>query len=249
MTLPTVHRFAPTCPQMRRCSPRFSRRPFMVLTGRRTIPPIRREGPGQRRRMMQNAFGEKLRGRNLTLIAAIDGRTLRFSATAHGEPDGRDALMCIPIAPGWGSARRCSMRWKSSPGHAGPKSFPSDASEDGFALLSRKHWLYARAAQHRWMRNGEFLSNTTMTKRLGSEPSRKVTFMSERLYLFDTTLRDGAQTTGIGLLPRRQDRHLQPARPDRHRITSRAVIPAPTPSTRNSSRKSAPARRRLPPSA
>jgi putative acetyltransferase len=48
------------------------------------------------------------------------------------------------------------------------------------------------------MRNGEWLANTTMQKTLAPLPGQGESLMSkERLYLFDTTLRDGAQTTGV----------------------------------------------------
>ena len=44
----------------------------------------------------------------------------------------------------------------------------------------------------------EWLANTTMEKRLAPQRRQEVAVMSrERLYLFDTTLRDGAQTTGV----------------------------------------------------
>ena len=46
--------------------------------------------------------------------------------------------------------------------------------------------------------NGEWLANTTMQKTLGQRCAEGSDPMSrERLYLFDTTLRDGAQTNGV----------------------------------------------------
>ena len=46
--------------------------------------------------------------------------------------------------------------------------------------------------------NGEWLANTTMQKTLGAGARAGSSVMSrERLYLFDTTLRDGAQTNGV----------------------------------------------------
>ena len=44
---------------------------------------------------------------------------------------------------------------------------------------------------------GEWLSNTTMKKQARRRPRRRPRHDKERLYLFDTTLRDGAQTTGV----------------------------------------------------
>ena len=45
--------------------------------------------------------------------------------------------------------------------------------------------------------NGEWLANTTMQKTLARVPRRRPVMSRERLYLFDTTLRDGAQTNGV----------------------------------------------------
>ena len=45
--------------------------------------------------------------------------------------------------------------------------------------------------------NDEWLANTTMQKTLGATPRRSAAMSRERLYLFDTTLRDGAQTNGV----------------------------------------------------
>ena len=46
--------------------------------------------------------------------------------------------------------------------------------------------------------NGEWLANTTMQKTLVESRGARSPIMSrERLYLFDTTLRDGAQTNGV----------------------------------------------------
>ena len=45
--------------------------------------------------------------------------------------------------------------------------------------------------------NGEWLANTTMQKTLAERRAGSATMSRERLYLFDTTLRDGAQTNGV----------------------------------------------------
>ena len=43
----------------------------------------------------------------------------------------------------------------------------------------------------------EWLANTTMKKTLADSAAREPDMSRERLYLFDTTLRDGAQTNGV----------------------------------------------------
>ena len=59
----------------------------------------------------------------------------------------------------------------------------------------------------------------------------------ERLYLFDTTLRDGAQTTGVDF-SLEDKRRIATLLDDLGSTTSRAAIPAPTTPTRSSSSRS-----------
>ena len=57
----------------------------------------------------------------------------------------------------------------------------------------------------------------------------------ERLYLFDTTLRDGAQTTGVDFSLDDKRHIASTARSISASIISKAAIPAPIRSTPNSS--------------
>ncbi len=81
-------------------------------------------------------------------------------------------------------------------GGRGAKSLTVDASDNAAEFFLKRG--YAAQQRNTVTVNGEWLANTTMQKTLARWRQPGVADMSrERLYLFDTTLRDGAQTNGV----------------------------------------------------
>ncbi len=117
-----------------------------------------------------NAFGEKLAA-HLTLIAAIDGDPAGFATLKDNRRI--EMLYVHPDCAGMGVGSALLDALEKLAGARGTDALTVDASETAL-LFFEKHG-YAPQSRNTVIRNGEFLSNTTMTKRLGGEPPRKVT--------------------------------------------------------------------------
>ena len=117
-----------------------------------------------------DAFGEKLAA-HLTLIAAIDGDAAGFATLADNRKI--EMLYVHPDCAGMGVGSALLDALEKLAGARGTDALSVDASETAL-LFFEKHG-YTPERRNTVIRNGEFLSNTTMTKRLGGEPPRKVT--------------------------------------------------------------------------
>ncbi len=91
---------------------------------------------------------------------------------------------------------RCATRWRRSPSARGTKTLKVDAGDTALEFFRKRGYV---AQQRNSVTIGdEWLANTTMQKTLDGVAAPGGPRMSrERLYLFDTTLRDGAQTNGV----------------------------------------------------
>lgn len=116
------------------------------------------------------AFGEKL-ATHLTLIAGIDGDPAGFATLTDNRKI--EMLYVHPDCAGMGVGAALLDALEKLAGARGTHTLSVDASETAL-LFFEKHG-YTPQSRNTVMRNGEFLSNTTMTKRLGGEPPRKVT--------------------------------------------------------------------------
>ena len=104
--------------------------------------------------------------------------------------------MFIPSAAGQGVASMLCDALEKLAGGRGAKSLTVDASDNAEGFFVKRG--YVAKQRNTVTVNGEWLANTTMQKSLTSDAPKGATAMSrERLYLFDTTLRDGAQTNGV----------------------------------------------------
>ena len=154
--------------------------------------------PGRRRADDEQAFGARLGGA-LTLIAMIDGAIAGFASLKGA--DEIDMLFVDPEFARQGVGRTLVDALTRLAQARGAKRLTTEASDVAKPLFERQGF----AAQKRnLVRVGdEWLANTTMTKTLGAEFAAsdptltKSPMAKERLYLFDTTLRDGALTTGV----------------------------------------------------
>jgi putative acetyltransferase len=117
-----------------------------------------------------DTFGEKLAA-HLTLIAAIDGDPAGFATLKDNRVV--EMLYVHPDCAGMGVGASLLDALEKLAGARGTDALTVDASETAL-LFFEKHG-YAPQSRNTLIRNGEFLSNTTMTKRLGGEPPRKVT--------------------------------------------------------------------------
>ena len=77
----------------------------------------------------------------------------------------------------------------------GAKSLTVDASDTALDFFKKRG--YVAKQRNTVTVNGEWLANTTMQKALARCRAGSAAMSRERLYLFDTTLRDGAQTNGV----------------------------------------------------
>ncbi len=117
-----------------------------------------------------DAFGAKLAA-DLTLIAAIDGDPAGFATLKDNRHV--EMLYVHPDCAGMGVGASLLDALEKLAAARGAAELSVDASETAL-LFFEKHG-YAPQKRNTVIRNGEFLSNTTMTKRLGGEPPRKVT--------------------------------------------------------------------------
>ena len=102
-------------------------------------------------------------------------------------------LYVHPEAVGQGVASSLIDALEKLAAARGAKKLSADVSDTAQPFFSHRGYV---AQQRNSIPSGdEWLANTTMTKTL---ETREETDMSrERLYLFDTTLRDGAQMNGV----------------------------------------------------
>jgi len=117
-----------------------------------------------------DTFGEKLAA-HLTLIAAIDGDPAGFATLKDNRKV--EMLFVHPDCAGMGVGTSLLDALEKLASARGTDALAVDASETAL-LFFEKHG-YTPERRNTVMRNGEFLSNTTMSKRLGGEPARKVT--------------------------------------------------------------------------
>jgi len=141
----------------------------------------------------EEKFGKRLAG-ELTLIATLQNSPVGFASLKGA--DHIDMLYVHPGATGQGVASMLCDALEKLAGGRGAKSLTVDASDNAQEFFVKRG--YVARQRNTVTVNGEWLANTTMQKSLASDASKGGDTMSrERLYLFDTTLRDGAQTNGV----------------------------------------------------
>ena len=87
------------------------------------------------------------------------------------------------------------MPSRSSPRARGAQRLIADVSDTALPFFQKRGFQPQR--RNTVPLGDEWLANTTMEKRSRRRGDGSVVMSRERLYLFDTTLRDGAQTTGV----------------------------------------------------
>ena len=141
----------------------------------------------------EEEFGKRLAS-ELTLIATLQNSPVGFASLKGA--DHIDMLYVHPGAVGQGVASMLCDALEKLAGGRGAKSLTVDASDNARRVL-RQARLRRQAAQHRdgqrrMARQHHDAEDAGRRRSAGrSDMSR------ERLYLFDTTLRDGAQTNGV----------------------------------------------------
>ena len=147
----------------------------------------------------EQAFGARLAGA-LTLLAMIDGAIAGFASLKGA--DQIDMLFIDPELARQGAGRTLIEALTKLAQARGAKRLTVDASDTARPLFERQGFT---AERRNLVRVGdEWLANTTMAKTLrrnsdASDPTltNATSMAKERLYLFDTTMRDGALTTGV----------------------------------------------------
>ena len=130
----------------------------------------------------------------LTLIATIQSAPVGF-ASLRGA-DHIDMLYVHPGVAGQGVASMLVDALEKLAGARGATTLTVDASDTAETFFKKRG--YVGKQRNTVTLNGEWLANTTMQKTLADTSAPGGFLMSrERLYLFDTTLRDGAQTNGV----------------------------------------------------
>ena len=136
--------------------------------------------------------------RMLTLVVQVEGEYLGFGSLKDNKTI--DMLYVHPDFAGEGVGTAIAGALEKIAGARGAEAVTVDVSDTAVPFFEGRG--YVGAQRNSIPLDDQWLSNTTMIKRLASSKSettsRRETVMSkERLYLFDTTLRDGAQTTGV----------------------------------------------------
>ena len=151
----------------------------------------------------------------LTLIATLQNSPVGFAALKG--KDHIDMLYVHPGAVGQGVASMLCEALEKLAGGRGAESLTVDASDNASEFFQSA--AMSPRSRNTVTVNGEWLANTTMQKTLGAGASAGRPDMSrERLYLFDTTLRDGAQTNGVDFTLRDKQLIAQHAGRSRHRL-------------------------------
>ncbi len=141
----------------------------------------------------ESGFAKRL-GANLTIVALIDGEIAGFAALKDAR-----ILDMLYVHPGYarlgvGSALADALERLGAA--RGAEIISVDASDAARAFFEKRG--YIPQSRNTVVINGEWLGNTTMTKALAPPvASGHASMTKHRLSLFDTTLRDGAQTTGV----------------------------------------------------
>ncbi len=145
----------------------------------------------------EEAFGARLAGA-LTLLAMIDGAVAGFASLKGA--DEIDMLFVEPEFARQGVGRTLVDALTKLAQARGAKRLTTEASDVAKPLFERQGFT---AQKRNLVRIGdEWLANTTMTKiarrrARAPDPALRTSMAKERLYLFDTTMRDGALTTGV----------------------------------------------------
>ncbi len=140
--------------------------------------------------------------------------------------------MCFPGFARQGVATICAMHWKNWPVARGAAALTVEASDTaGTFFLKRGYMGQQRntiSIGEEWLASHH---NEEITgRRCAARRDAGKTIMSrERLYLFDTTLRDGAQTNGVDFTLHDKQRRSRTCSTISASTMSRAAIPAPIP--------------------
>ena len=140
----------------------------------------------------EEQFGKKLAG-ELTLIATLQNSPVGFASLKGA--DHIEMLYVHPSAVGQGVGAMLCDALEKLAGARGAKNLTVDVSDNAQDFFLKRG--YVGMQRNTVTINGEWLANTTMQKTLAERRAGSATMSRERLYLFDTTLRDGAQTNGV----------------------------------------------------
>ena len=151
----------------------------------------------------------------LTLIATLQSAPVGFASLKGA--DHIDLLYVHPSASGRASRRRCSTRWKNSPARRGAQGADGRRQRQRRRLL-RQARLCRDPAQHRHHQRRMARQHHDEKDARRTAQRRERIMSRERLYLFDTTLRDGAQTNGVDFTLHDKRLIARPARRSRHRL-------------------------------
>ena len=173
-------------------------------------------------------FGKRLAG-ELTLIATLQNSPVGFASLKGA--DHIDMLYVHPGAVGQGVASMLCDALEKLAGGRGAKNLTVDASDNA------RNFSPSAATSPRSATPSPSTANGWPTprcrRRLATALHGSFHMSRERLYLFDTTLRDGAQTNGVDFTL--HDKQLiAGCSTNSASIMSRAAIPAPIRPTPNS---------------
>ena len=180
----------------------------------------------------EDAFGKRLAS-ELTLVATLQNSPVGFASLKGA--DHIDMLYVHPERVGQRRRRDAVRRAGKTRGARGATASDRRRQRHRAGVLHQARLCRRRSATPSRV-GDEWLANTTMQKTLAPAAPGAPSMSRERLYLFDTTLRDGAQTNGVDftlhdkrIIARhaRRSRHrlrrgrLSRRQPDRHRILRR----------------------------
>ena len=142
-------------------------------------------------------FAKRLGGM-LTLVVQLDGIYLGFTSLKDNKTI--EMLYVHPDYAGEGIGTALVDAVEKIAAARGAETLTADASNSAVTFFERLG--YEQTSRNSVPIAEQWLSNTTMKKRLNPQqryldPAGETFMNKERLYLFDTTLRDGMQTTGV----------------------------------------------------
>ena len=141
----------------------------------------------------EEAFGKRLASQ-LTLIATLQNSPVGFASLKGA--DHIDMLYVHPGAAGQGVGAMLCDALEKLAGARGAKSLTVDASDTALEFFQKRGYVAKqRNTVIRQRRMARQHHDAEDAGRCGSAGSSDMS--RERLYLFDTTLRDGAQTNGV----------------------------------------------------